>query len=384
MRYLLQRPRPDELLGSVWIRTARVGGVSLKTTARLLVGQLGWTPSLLGYGHLCALAGFLRLPPQEVLWRHTVFPYLTAHFGGPTFDQAVSNAYATGRTAVGTAAVIQAASTFVPLRRFCRTCAEADVARWGTSHWRRSHHLPGVLFCLEHGEALRETTLPSANSSYDTSLPHEAKGRPAVRGPRTFFDAHLGRISSAVLNRTPGPAEVLPSSHYRDALVEDGLLAPGRDVERGRLSSWALALLPRAPSALGLHGSDGSLAWMARMLTLKPSHPPGTYKHVLFATALEAHKAGGQPIDLTFVSNGPAAASKVAIDAKYARAVRAVVRRYLALGERVRICDALMEAGCWGAYRHNREAFPRVHAAVEALKASDACMRPHWGKGRRS
>lgn len=43
----------------------------------------------------------------------------------------------------------------------CPHCIEEDLAFWGTSYWRRSHQLPGVMWCSKHRETLLHTHLSS-------------------------------------------------------------------------------------------------------------------------------------------------------------------------------------------------------------------------------
>ena len=41
--------------------------------------------------------------------------------------------------------------------RFCKACRDNDISKYQETYWRRSHQLPGVLVCPEHGELLINT-----------------------------------------------------------------------------------------------------------------------------------------------------------------------------------------------------------------------------------
>lgn len=53
----------------------------------------------------------------------------------------------------------------------CPECAEEDLNFWGVSYWRRSHQIPGMVWCQKHGCLLRHTV----ESMGSQLLPHRAK-----------------------------------------------------------------------------------------------------------------------------------------------------------------------------------------------------------------
>jgi len=387
MKYLLQKPLPDELLGSVWLRSARTAGVPLKTAARWLTGNRGWSPVLLGCGNIGHIADALGTSSDELLWSHTVFPYASALFSEPTFLQTLRIALGKGERGAGFSSVVQGVSSYVPLRRFCQSCVKEDRRCWGESYWRRMHHLPGVLFCPVHLEPLQQTRLPTAKHCCVLDGPQDCHGHAVVRGRPTRSESLLAEFSLTALTRHPDPLHLslpLPKpDHYRSALQAANYLDARGYASREHLAAWGRNALPRRPEVLGLRGADAQMTWMSRMLTLKPSHPAGTFKHLLFSSLLEAARQDGKDADLNHVNYLPVAKPKAAADARYAALLRSVVRQYEAVGERVRVCDALALVGCWSTFRHQRNAFPRLAAAVAELKTSNAAARPNWGKRHR-
>lgn len=55
--------------------------------------------------------------------------------------------------------------------RYCRDCFADDCRQGRVEHWRRSHQLPGALFCYLHGEALYiSKNISSLADKFDTQL----------------------------------------------------------------------------------------------------------------------------------------------------------------------------------------------------------------------
>ncbi len=419
MRYIVQRPLPDELLSSVWLRTARRSGLPIGTVARALTSGRKWSPSFFNAGHVEDLAPWMGMAPVDLLWRHTVFPYATAFFEPAVFESALAAALSTGHAAVGMGAVTQSVSDHVLFRRFCPVCAREDRKRWGESYWHRAHNLPGVLLCLGHGCSLRETDLrTSGTRSWTYALPHELRQASTplkVRADRErvrAFNAEMARLSVAVLERhlvgTYGANSVPPMPRepdwYREALVTQGLLSPNRLVNVQQLAAWAAGIVGGKATRLGFNEKDADLKWLGLMVRPKVGIPFVPLKHLVFKAVLAlqvkaelmaathrrqatgrreagfaASNDAAKPRVLDHVPtglSGPTAQQTALRDKQFAAAVDAVVRSYVKRGMKVRVQDALTEAGCWSAFRHAPTAFPRVQAQVKNLRLSDVSVRP--------
>jgi hypothetical protein len=407
MRYLLQRPLPDELLSSVWVRSARRAGLPIATVTRALTQGRKWAPSFFHVGHLADLAPLMELTPLDLLWQHTVFPYATAFFEPTTFEKALVAALSTGYAAIGMGAVTQSVSDHVRFRRYCPVCAREDQKQWGESYWHRSHNLPGVLLCLGHGRVLGETELQTAGSRrWSYALPHELVGGRALKKRPRAFDVELARLSVATLARAPvGKDGTAPSSQtgrptiwYREALVAQGLLSRHRQVSVQKLVAWAESIIEGKLTRLGFLSKDADLAWLGLMVRPKVGIPFVPLKHLVFETALALARAAG-PTNTTRAAglvaaaeppcdralheldhvpsglSGPPSWLLAERDKQYAAAVVAVVRGYKQRREQVRVRDALTEAGCWTEFRHDRTKFPRVSAVVQGLRLSAVSAR---------
>lgn len=375
MRYLLQRPLPDELLSSALIRSARRAGVSIGTFTKMFTGRK-WEPGFFQAGHITDISAPLRIQPLELLWNHTVFSYSTRFFAADVFHKALAAAHATGHGATGMGAVTQSVSDHSRRRRFCSTCAKEDVRQWGESYWHRSHSLPGVLLCLRHGAILQQTALRiSGLRTCSQALPHEVDGDKVLKGKLTLFDRELGRRSVAVLTRPFGEGQGRDIVWYRDALLAQGLLSPHRQVNVEKLAGWALGVIGRPLTKLGLVGDDLKLHWLALMVRPNTGIPFIPLKHLVFESALAAYGCCTSPA-VDHIPSGPSGQPEDELDRRYAAALKVVIRRYRARGEKVRISDAMTEAGCWSAFRHARERFPRTATVLEKLRNSPQSMRP--------
>jgi len=381
VRYLLARPLPDELLGSVWIRTVRRAGLPVRAVASAVTGRK-WAPGFFQVAHLTDLAPLLDMEPMALLWQHTVFPYTTAYFEQPVFETALSAALSIGIGAIGMGAVTQSASDLVPFRRFCTACAREDRHRWGESYWHRAHNLPGVLLCLRHGAVLRETSLRTTGwKDWDGQLPHQLSGKRLLHRRVTAFDTEVASRTVALLGREQGTPVARDPVRYRTQLIDGGLLTPTRQVNAQKLAQWVRGRMGGPPKDYGFTGRDAEMRWLTLMVRPQSGHPFVPLKHLLFEAALATRPIAGQQATVDHIPSGPSGRNTTDLDRKYAAAVRRVVAGYVKRGERVRIQDALTEAGCWSTFRHAREQLPRVATAVLQLKTSEAAARPRWGLG---
>lgn len=414
MRYLFQRPHPDELLSSVWVRSSRRAGLPIGIVTRELTAGRKWSPSFFNAAHLEDIAPLVALSPLELLWKHTVFPYATAFFEPSVFESAMASALATGHAAVGMGAVTQSVSDFVRYRRYCTTCARDDLKNWGESYWHRAHNLPGVLVCHQHGMGLRGTDMQTAGTrSWSYTLPHELEQGRLLRHIPGRFDTELVKRSVEALNRPPpGRNSVIDDQRtgrlpiwYRDELVRAGLLSPQGQVNVQKLAAWARSMVGGKVERLGFADKDVDLDWLGLMVRPGSGIPFVPLKHFLFETALAlaagrlaetglegptggvyggaertAKVAGGHRANsmLDHTPSGPTGLTSSLIaqrDKEYAAAVSAVVQLHKLQGKQLRVCDALTLAGCWCVFRHGRANFPLLSKVVLRLRRSPTSAR---------
>jgi hypothetical protein len=376
VRYLVQRPLPDELLTSALIRTSRRAGLPIGTVAKALANGRKWVPRFFQASQLADLGEHFRIPAFDLLWRHSAFPYSSAFFDEALYRRALATALSTGRVAHGAGPVTQSVSDFVKFRRYCPRCASDDERQWGESYWHREHNLPGVAVCLKHHCALLQTELRTAGTkAWSYALPREVRGKRLVPAKLTPFDLEVAKLSVALLARGPDSHCFRGASWYRTELERGGLVSPGRAIDKAKLVECAVAVGGHRLRQSGLSARDIDLHWLGLMVRPASDLPFPAFKHILFE-ALLAHFGESATPRLNHSPQGMSARPRGVQDANCSNALRKVILEHIRRGERIRICDALTMAGCWSSFRHGRSLFPRVKAALELLRASSASVRP--------
>jgi hypothetical protein len=190
-----------------------------------------------------------------------------------------------------------------------------------------------------------------------------------------------------------------------------------------KLVAWAQSAIGGKVTRYGLTEQDATLSWLGLMVRPKISIPFVPLKHLVFEALLALELPASSP-QMAVVTEGAdaicATGAKTVVksatvgtvgsrdtapvrallkldhvstglrrppihlleqrDKQYAAALAEVIRDYRKRGRRVRVCDALAEAGCWSDYRHNTADFPRVSAVVLQLRMSEASARQIVGE----
>nr|WP_251140666.1 TniQ family protein [Rhodoferax sp. U11-2br] len=371
---MVQRPHPDELLSSVWIRTRRRAGVGIGLVTKTITGRK-FAPSFLSYVHVRDLAMALNVAPVDLLWRHSVFPYATAFVEHSVFEASLASALSTGHAAIGCAATVQSVTEYVRFLQYCPSCAREDQANWGESYWHREHHLPGVWICTRHWRQLRRTTIPVCQlRPWPDLLPSEVTASQLLRSKIDPFVKEVAQRSCRLLARTEISSVPCDRTWYRDQLLTKGLRSNNHQVSAKSLADWACASLGSRVTHVGLLPQDEDFHWLSLMVRPRCGIPFVPLKHVIFQSLLElADNAGTHRMD--FVPPGMPAHPTETDDRRYAVAFQAVIQSHRLRGEKVCVADALTEAGCWHQYRHARTRFPRLCALVTKLRESDTSAR---------
>lgn len=146
--YYIAEPYPDELIGSVLIRTARHRGLGNKNlTALLLRSRQTKIPLLLSL-QLPQIAEATRLTPVELLHAHTPFRFITA-FMPKEVTEHIAEKLISG-TYRSLAALSQSVTFGARQPRYCACCVQEDLKVFGESYWHRKHNLPFVDKCHLH------------------------------------------------------------------------------------------------------------------------------------------------------------------------------------------------------------------------------------------
>lgn len=160
MLHYLPKPKPDELLYSVFARYAvHMGNISAKQCLDDLFGCRTVVATVDLPSHMDAFlanAGHLwDISPEALIYEHTLFP-LYAPFVPETRRQ---SALLHMRSGDGRALHVQlgiSASTISPptFLRFCPACLNEQLSNYGEYFWQRSWQVTGLNVCRCHGPLL--------------------------------------------------------------------------------------------------------------------------------------------------------------------------------------------------------------------------------------
>ena len=157
----LPDPRRDELLFSVLGRLVRYTGADI--TGLFMQSSLGTRSRLASPylpGHLSLLAsrfGKDSAFAERLLRDHTMFPWVTAFMDDGRREEA-RQAFL-GQPGAIHMRIGLSAFKLAPPRylRFCSVCKKEMLDEFGDLWWMRSHQLPGILVCPEHGSTLQNS-----------------------------------------------------------------------------------------------------------------------------------------------------------------------------------------------------------------------------------
>lgn len=163
------QPYPDELLYSLCARFQRHLGFRTSHEALHMLFGRRVMPSVAFQGHLGLLRwlfeGRWHLTTREAAWRLTLLPYYLAHV--PLQEQ--DDYYRQLEQGTGDQLYLQLGlngntSRSAQALRYCPSCAREDEQVYGETYWRRTHQLPGVWACPEHGCLLLDAVTDAERS----------------------------------------------------------------------------------------------------------------------------------------------------------------------------------------------------------------------------
>ena len=162
MATYLEMPFEDETLFSVVGRYKRASPVSSMGSLRIQVfGYRTYLSVPFGY-NLGYVAAETRdawgLDAKEIAERMTAYPYYAALLPEQRATELLGAMRTYGSDAVGFASRV---ARLPDALRHCEQCVKQDKRAGRMPYWRRSHQLPGVVFCPWHGVILRYSRLTS-------------------------------------------------------------------------------------------------------------------------------------------------------------------------------------------------------------------------------
>lgn len=377
--YYFPRPYPDELIGSVILRACRHRATSSKRITAQLSGRSKTYIPLAMSACLKRIASAAGMDAEQLLWEHSLFPYVTSFMSREETDRLAANLL--DEQTGGNAALTQSALVGSSGHRFCSKCLREDEAQYGEVYWHREHNLPLVEVCRRHQVPLlvaapqaRQTPIQSAVST----LPAEGAAQPLEPDLAPAIAAAVGDISNECLTRRARQGPVTWAGFYRRSVAAAGLERNGGGLASRRLvaefgATFGEAYLQRVRLKVEINRSP----WPALMLRERQSIPFSTPQHVLMQVFLAhtetlATPAGAKSL---YRSPGPAARDYQALDTDFAAKVAQAIQRAQNDRRRVEVTEMLTQLGIWGTYRHCRDKLPLTTAAIADFRQTDCAAR---------
>lgn len=291
---------PDELLYSVLARYhLHVCSRSPKHTLYDLFGEIGVRASVSLQSHLAALSQRIPadrgLSPKKLAHDFTLYFYYTAFEPKPVGECVLTSLMDGPADAVHARLGISASAISAPTHlRYCPTCLNDMLLRYGEVYWRRSHQLPGVLVCPEHGTALADSAISQRSSNQHLFIAADQKNCPPVT-MLPFWASSLRHVTllNEIAKRSVALLEhsQLPSSfgewsaYYRSAVIDRGFGKGKESLDQSGLKEAVSNLFePLSDLIPGGIGDTWPIAMVRKHR--KAFHP---LRHVLFQLFLESH-----------------------------------------------------------------------------------------------
>jgi len=357
--YYIAEPLPDELIGSVLIRTARHRGLGIKDfTKSLAYSRQSRIPLLLSK-HLEQVAHATQATPLELLLHHTPFGYITAFMSEHETDR-FAECILSGRQG-SLSSLAQSVTIGGRHPRYCQKCVKEDLVRFGESYWHRTHNLPFIDTCPHHYAPLFEVS--SKIGFVATNLPEDCSG--------TFVDCiyatpALDWIAEQSIVLLEGKLRHTVEEWfcmYRELAIERGFPRAstglcGRSICSGLLGFFGCRFFQLAGWQFSLNGKS----WPALMLRERHSTAMAPGKHLIIQAFL---KFSSVPAKEQTRKPGKKVRNYEQLDGHFYRLLQRKISQELIPG-RPAAHSLLKELGLWETYRHERMLLPRTNALVSS------------------
>lgn len=171
----------DELLYSALARYHNMStNTSFKNSLHDWFGSqmVSATPDLPGHLERVSTASGNVYSPDELIMRHTTFPYYNFFLSTGRTRQVIEAMTNDGPNTVHTRIGLRHADVANPAYfRYCVFCTQGDIRTTGTAYWHRVHQLPGVLVCPIHkvGLSVSRARFSTLNNRRSFQLPIQAQ-----------------------------------------------------------------------------------------------------------------------------------------------------------------------------------------------------------------
>lgn len=383
---LLPKPYPDEVVGSILLRGRIRFGLPLKAFLRWVHGvdTHRTSCSFLLDPAISKLAPLCGVTPARLLFKHTVFPYVTA-FLPPRESFRLARRLLAKRDieSTSTVAMVQNVTQIASTRRYCPDCLAEDQEVLGESYWHRTHQLPTVLVCSKHRRRLIDSGIRTGITSSEESL---------------FLPQDVDRFSVSICGTQLSEGDLLALAHKSQQLLSSrpsarwradyetsarmaGFVHPSGILATGALSSamqsyFGEDVLTQMRSPLG---PEMHRAWPALLLRPGCTSPTSVVRHLLLQVFLqEATKA-------------PSAEPRVKrrsyrrkdyglLDAIAVKRMKEQLERARKANTRLLVKDLIEQAGIRAIYKHGSDRLPLCKELIRAFKESSQAERQLGGR----
>nr|WP_255407083.1 TnsD family Tn7-like transposition protein [Rhodoferax sp. OV413] len=371
-------PYPDEIMGSVIARGCVHTGLPPKRMLENIYQSSRSYCSFLMPSSFHRLGLLTGKSPDQILDEHTVFPYSVAFMPKEERERLRKKALELNVQTDCLGSLTKSVTYGVPFRRVCPQCITEDLNTYGETYWHRSHMLPAVHICAQHGVRLHETDMRlkrNLNKSFihfPTPFGHKSISDIAP----SFILQAVTEVSIAALKAVT-PLEMDWHYVYRTKSLEKGYRIEGGAVASRVLTADILRFYGekflKDCGAQFMEGAAGP--WPSLMSREGSGIPFAPVKHVLMQIFLNAESSQTLNVTGSYSRPGPRSGDSVALDTKAAKALQRELQKATRNGVRLTVQALLRTIGIWEKFRHHREKFPKTNALVQAFKASDQSER---------
>ena len=235
------------------------------------------------------------LCPDKLTKDTTLYLYYTAFVSEAVAESVMASLVDGPADGVFMRLGITASVISVPERlRYCPACLGEMLGRYGEGYWKRSHQLPGVLVCPDHGVALADSSVsPHTHNQHEFIALNLHNCPPVAALPAWVSDLRqmallqdIARRSAALLNHASMRSAHRDWGAYYLGAVRDRGFAKGRERVDQSLFQDAFANFFEPVVDLIPDGLGGD--WPAAMVRKhrKAFHP---LRHILFRLFLDKH-----------------------------------------------------------------------------------------------
>jgi hypothetical protein len=288
----LPRPLPDELLYSVVARCAvHIGYWSPRGLLNALYRDRGALavpdlPSSLGLlSEVCREQW--GIGTEELALRHTLIGYYTHYLSPEMRTSMIRRMLRRHEHLHLRLGICPSGVRRTKFFRLCRSCTGDDLARYGETYWRRSHHLPGIIVCAAHGERLLATPVPFRPlNAHEHSLAravfldHSLPLAPEVGDLRVALRFALQSVS--LLDQPNDP----DGGDFRPLMRGCGFVGRRNGRDQFKTAVANLVLPPLLRAMFTSIGPDGLPTWLDSVRR-KPRRAIHPLKHLLVHLVLE-------------------------------------------------------------------------------------------------